>query len=143
MKKFVSNEVKIANAAANNRFRVFNLKTGTFHPETETFFLSSAGDRLMSAAGECLDLKDHVILQCTGVRDIRKRWIYHGDILKTDEGSWAAAVVWGNGQFCLEDERGGFSALPNWNQCEIIGNIFLSKTEENTENEKAPSQKKS
>ena len=131
MKRFARNEMKIANAAKNTGFRVFNLKTGTFYPETEEFFLSSRGGCLVSAAGEHLDLKENVILRRTGVRDAKGRSICHGDILKTDEMDWEAAVVWGNGRFMLEDERGGFSAEPNWPACEIIGNIFL--TEEKTD----------
>lgn len=112
MTEFVSHEMGIANAAINNQFRVFSLKTKTFYPETEEFFLSSAGDCLLTKTGERLDLKENVILACTGVKDIKGRPIFHGDVLKTDEGNWAAAVVWGDGRFCLEDERGGFSALP-------------------------------
>ena len=128
LSRFVRNEMKIANAAKNNRFRVFSLKTGTFYPETEEFFLSSGGGSLMTGTGERVDPKEHVILFCTGKRDIKKHLIFHGDILKTDEGGWTAAVVWGEGRFCLEDERGGFSALPNWEKCEVIGNIFLPET---------------
>ena len=116
MTEFVSHEMGIANAAINNQFRVFSLKTKTFYPETEEFFLSSAGDCLLTKTGERLDLKENVILACTGVKDIKGRPIFHGDVLKTDEGNWAAAVVWGDGRFCLEDERGGFSACQHMSQ---------------------------
>ena len=124
MRRFVENEIRRSNDAEDRKFRVYDLKTGTFYPETEEFFLSSAGDRLMTKAGRELSLKDHVIQRCTGELDLKNRPIYHGDILRTDESGWEAAVVWGYGGFCLEDDRGGFSAEPDWNRCEIVGNIF-------------------
>ena len=124
MKRFVENEIAMSNDQNDLRFRVYDLNAGTFYPKTEEFFLSSAGDRLLTKTGEVLSLKENVIQHCTGERDIKNRLIYLGDILRTDEAGWKAAVVWGDGRFCLEDERGGFSAWPNWNCCEIIGNIF-------------------
>jgi hypothetical protein len=124
MRRFVAREIEAASDAQNRRFRVYDLNAGTFYPETEEFFLSSSGDRLMTENGQPLSLKENVIQHCTGERDVKDRLIYQGDILRTDEAGWTAAVVWGEGQFCLEDERGGFSALPNWNCCEIVGDIF-------------------
>ena len=48
MEKFVQRETVVSNRKDNNRFRVYNLKTGAFYPEAEEFFLSSAGDKLRS-----------------------------------------------------------------------------------------------
>ena len=124
MKRFFENEIAVSNDRKDLRFRVYDLNAGTFYPESEELFLSSAGDRLLTKTGEVLSLKENVIQHCTGERDIKNRLIHLGDILRTDEAGWKAVVVWGDGRFCLEDERGGFSAWPNWNCCEIIGNIF-------------------
>ena len=124
MKDFVKHEIEVSNEPENQQFRVYNLKTGTFYPETEKFFLSSSGDCLMTGGGRKLSLKENVVQRCTGERDMAGRLIYHGDILRTDEMGWEGAVVWGDGRFCLEDDHGGFSAEPNWCCCEIVGNIF-------------------
>lgn len=132
MEKFVEHEIEIANRQVNIQFRVFNLKTKTFYSETEKFLLPSTGDYLLTETGEKLSLKENMIQRCTGAKDIKGQLIYHGDILRTDEAGWHAAVVWGNGRFCLEDERGGYSAFPNWDSCEIIGNMFTFQKKEET-----------
>lgn len=67
---------------------------------------------------------DLVLQFSTGCKDINGREIYEGDILKTDEADWIAAVVFGNGHFSLEDAHGGFSAFPTWNACKVIGNVY-------------------
>lgn len=126
MRIFVKHEIEVANRPANIQFRVFNLKTKTFYPETEKFFLSSAGDCLMTEAGEKLSLKENVIQRCTGEVDIKGKLIYHGDILRTNEYGWRACVVWREGQFSLVSPDGGYSDLPDWGACEIVGNILLT-----------------
>ena len=127
MEKFVRREIENSNAKDDIRFRVYNLKTGAFYPETEELFLSSVGDSLMTKDGRLLNLKENVIQQSTGERDMRGQLIYLGDILRTDEMGWKAAVVRYDGRFCLEDDHGGFSAEPHWCCCEIVGNIFSMK----------------
>jgi len=67
---------------------------------------------------------DCIMQQYIGCRDINGREIYEGDILKTDEAGWIGVVVFGNGWFMIEDGRGGFSSMPNWSGCEVIGNIL-------------------
>lgn len=124
MKTFVEHEIELSNEPENHRFRVYSLKTGTFYPETEEFFLSSSGDCLMTADGRRLSRKENVIQRYAGVCDMCGRPIFQGDILRTDEMGWKGAVVFDDGRFCLEDDHGGFSALPNWSRCEIIGDIF-------------------
>ena len=71
-----------------------------------------------------LDIPGSVIQFSTNCKDIKGREIFEGDILKTDEGGWVAVVVFGSGRFCLESADGGFSALPNWEDCEVIGNVY-------------------
>lgn len=66
---------------------------------------------------------EYVVQECTGCKDVKGKLIYEGDILETDEAGWIAVVVYGNGRFSLEDKDGGFSGLPNWSACRIIGNV--------------------
>lgn len=125
MRIFVKHEIEVANRPANIQFRVFNLKTKTFYPETEKFFLSSAGDCLMTEAGEKLSLKENVIQRCTGEVDIKGKLIYHGDILRTNEYGWRACVVWREGQFSLVSPDGGYSDLPDWGRAKSLEIYFL------------------
>lgn len=139
MQTFVNREIEIANGADGNRFRVYDLKHKRFYPKTEEFFLSSSGECLTTKEGRKLSLKENVVQRCTGECDMRGQLIYLGDILRTDEMGWEAAVVWGDGRFCLEDDHGGYSSDPNWCCCEIVGNIFTMKLHDSlslTEEEK-------
>jgi len=127
MQKFLKNEIELSSRKENYLFRVYNLKEKMFYPPEDGFLISSAGDILLNQNGQKLSLKDNVVQRCTGVRDMKDQLIYQGDILRTNEEAWEAAVVWGDGCFCLEDDRGGFSSEPNWGCCEIIGTIFTMK----------------
>lgn len=70
------------------------------------------------------DCHCYVVQQCTWCKDRNGKLIYEGDILETDEAGWIGVVVFGNGRFSIEDSKGGFSAMPNWNGCKIIGNVY-------------------
>jgi uncharacterized phage protein (TIGR01671 family) len=65
-----------------------------------------------------------ILMQSIGELDKNGKDIYEADILITDECSWKAKVVFQRGAFILLDNLGGFSVEPNWNKCEVIGNIF-------------------
>ena len=70
--------------------------------------------------------KDWIVSQYIGVKDNKKKKIYNGDILETNEAGWKAKVVYKYGGFILVDNPGGFSVEPQWNKCKIIGNVWQS-----------------
>ena len=61
--------------------------------------------------------------ECVGTIDKNKIEIYEKDILKTNEAGWVGAVYFHDGRFYLEDSAGGFSYRPDWELCEVIGNV--------------------
>ena len=68
-----------------------------------------------------------ILLQYTGLKEKNGKEIYEGDILKTNEAGWIGEVVFDYGQFCLKDNKGGFSCQPEWRKCEAIGDIYQNK----------------
>ncbi len=63
--------------------------------------------------------------------------IYEGDHLKTDEAGWRAQVVYRGSCFMLIGlDEAGFSCEPNWELCEVIGNIWEQSCLLDTKTEK-------
>lgn len=72
------------------------------------------------------DADDWITEEATGFNDKNGNPIYRGDIVLTNEGYWKAHVEYDcqECQYFCEDDKGGFSYDCNWEQFEIIGNIY-------------------
>jgi uncharacterized phage protein (TIGR01671 family) len=81
--------------------------------------------------------KDAVIMQCTGLKDVKGRYIYEDDIIS---GPFAtgmygkyvktrhltAVVRWSEhqaGWLIYPGSTGDYRFYPNFNECEVIGNV--------------------
>ena len=71
-----------------------------------------------------LKMEDIELMQFIEAEDKNKKDIYSGYILRTNEAGWIGAVYFHDGRFYLEDNKGGFSYRPDWDLCEVIGNIW-------------------
>jgi len=63
-----------------------------------------------------------VIEKCVGSLDKNGKKIFENDIILTDEAGWCGFVVFEHGSFTIIDGKGGYSWMPNWERCEVIGN---------------------
>lgn len=62
--------------------------------------------------------------QCVGQKDKHGKEIYEGNILHTNEADWIAKVIWHYDGFMLTGlNNTGFSCSPDYDKCEIIGDI--------------------
>ncbi len=101
------------------RYRVWSRKEGRF-VDGATPSLAQDGRLVMSFNGD----DDCIVQEYTGTKDIGGYPICEGDILETDEAGWIGVVVFGCGCFIIEDAEGGYSWMPSWSGCRIIGNIL-------------------
>ncbi len=96
----------------------FNKNGDIWLNNSHEFFEDRHRNKLYGYVGKHIDLEQYI-----GTVDKYGKQICEGDILRTNEASWLAKVVYIPCMFMLQDSRGGFSAEPEWEKCEIIGNI--------------------
>ena len=104
-------------------YRVFNRKTGSFYENTPEMMLSLAGEDILQVNGKFAASDEIVIQRYIGAEDRNGKKIYEGDFLLTNEENWRGFVVFDGGLFGIVDPQGGYSAEPEWKECEIISNI--------------------
>ena len=105
-------------------FRIFNRETESFFYEnTPKMLLPAVGNVFFLNNGEKIPVDKIVIQRYIGVQDRNGRRICEGDYLLTNEGNWCGFVVFLDGTFMLVDPEGGYSAEPEWDECEFISNI--------------------
>ena len=122
MQKFIEYELNKDNRTKLD-FRVFNRETKEFYEPTPEMMLHAAGNAFFLINGEEIPVDKLVIQRYIGVQDRNGKKIYEGDYLLTNEGNWCGFVVFFDGTFMLVDPEGGYSAEPEWDECEIISNI--------------------
>ena len=122
MQKFIEKELNKDNRTKLD-FRVFNRETKEFYEPTPEMMLPSAGNAFFQINGEKIPVDKLVIQRYIDVQDRNGRKICEGDYLLTNEGNWCGFVVFFDGTFMLVDPEGGYSAEPEWDECEIISNI--------------------
>ena len=122
MQKFIEKELNKDNRMKLD-FRVFNRETKEFYEPTPEMMLPSAGNAFFLINGEKIPVDKLVIQRYIDVQDRNGRKICEGDYLLTNEGNWRGFVVFFDGAFMLVDSEGGYSAEPEWDECEIISNI--------------------
>ena len=90
---------------------------------THWIMYPSSSDWGMPLINVCIEINIDTLGQYIDNNDKNKNKIYDGDILLTDEAGWVAPVVWNyNGFICLK-KGSGWSDHPNFEKCEVIGNI--------------------
>ena len=122
MQKFIEYELNKDNRTKLD-FRVFNRETKEFYEPTPEMMLHAAGNAFFLINGEEIPVDKIVIQRYIGAQDRNGKKIYEGDYLLTNEGNWCGFVVFFDGAFMLVDPEGGYSAEPEWDECEIISNI--------------------
>ena len=122
MQKFIEMELN-KDSRTKLDLRVFNRETKEFYDPMPEMMLPAAGNAFFRINGEKIPVDKIVIQRYIGVQDRNGRKICEGDYLLTNEGNWRGFVVFFDGTFMLVDPEGGYSAEPEWDECEIISNI--------------------
>lgn len=71
------------------------------------------------------EVNKETVGQFTGLLDKNNKKIFENDILHTNEANWIAKVIYHYDGFMLTGlDNAGFSCSPDYNKCEIIGNLI-------------------
>jgi len=71
------------------------------------------------------EVNKETVGQFTGQLDKNNKKIFEDDILKTNEANWIAKVIFHYDGFMLTGlDNTGFSCSPDYDKCEIIGNLI-------------------
>ena len=91
-------------------------------------------ERIAETHSADFKVRPETVGQYTGLKDKTRtpehpngKEIYKGDIVRTDEAGWVAKVKYRRDLFICIDLKGGFSTHCNWEDFEIIGNIYENK----------------
>ena len=122
MQKFIEKELN-KDSRTKLDLRVFNRETKEFYEPMPEMMVPAAGNTFFLIDGEKIPVDKLVIQRYIGMQDRNDRKICEGDYLLTNEGNWCGFVVFFDGTFMLVDPEGGYSAEPEWDECEIISNI--------------------
>jgi len=122
MQKFIEKELN-KDSRTKLDLRVFNRETKSFYELMTEMMLPAAGNAFFRINGKEIPVDKIVIQRYIGVQDRNGKKICEGDYLLTNEGNWCGFVVFFDGTFMLVDPEGGYSAEPEWDECEIISNI--------------------
>jgi uncharacterized phage protein (TIGR01671 family) len=91
-------------------------------------------------AYQVMNLDSVEVMQWVGYQDKFGTDIYEGDIVLTDESAWKGFVVNSRDSFYCKDEVGGFASFCNWEEYQVLGNIYQYDLKGNVVTEKTNEQ---
>lgn len=88
-------------------------------------FQTGFADWNMDRPIESYEVNKETVGQFAGQFDKNNTKIFEGDVLHTNEANWIAKVIFHYDGFMLTGlDNTGFSCSPDYDKCEIIGNII-------------------